>query len=63
MLDWNASVFETITLPKEVIGKQITVIEKTSNVSVLSTVATSELAINVVVDSTNVYGYVVLKIK
>ena len=63
MLDWNTSVFENIALPKEVIGKQITIIEKTSNVSVLSTVATSELAINVVVDSTNVYGYLVLKIK
>ena len=63
ILDWNASVFETITLPKEVIGKQITVIEKTPNVSVLSTVATSELVVNVVVDVTNVYGYLVLKIK
>lgn len=63
MLDWNASIFEKIELPKEVIGKKIEVIEKTPNVSILSEVAISELGINVKVDTANVYGYCVLRIK
>lgn len=63
MLDWNASIFDTIKIPKEAVGKQITIIEKTSNVTLLSTVSTSEININVVIDTTNVYGYLVMKIK
>lgn len=62
MLDWNASIFETINLPKEVIGKSIKIVEKTTNVTVLSSVASAQLSINVVVDVSNVYGYLVLKI-
>ena len=62
MLDWNASIFETINLPKEVIGKSIKIVEKTTNVTVLSSVASAQLSIHVVVDVSNVYGYLVLKI-
>ena len=63
ILDYNGSIFDTVKIPKSAIGKEIIVIEKTANVKLLSDVATSEINISVTVDATNVYGYVVLKIK
>ena len=63
ILDYNESIFDTVKIPKSAIGKEIIVIEKTANVKLLSDVATSEINISVTVDATNVYGYVVLKIK
>lgn len=59
-LDYKSSIEDKIAIPQEWQGKKIVVNEKTSNVIVLGEIATNELRINCVTDSSNFYGYCVL---
>lgn len=62
-LDYKSSIEDKIAIPQEWQGKKIVINEKTSNVTVLGEIATNELRINCVIDSSNFYGYCVLTLE
>ena len=58
-LDWHSAKTDIIELPDDLIGRNFTVHEKSSNVTLLSKFATNNIAVKV--DSTKNYGYLVLR--
>lgn len=59
--DWhNLPYNDSIEIPTELIGKNITLIEKSDNVSYTGTVLGSTL--DVIIDATESYGYLILKL-
>lgn len=59
-VDWHVSGVDRVVLPTDLHGKSFTVVEKSSNVDVLSTSATSSLVFDVDVSSIQ-YAYAILK--
>ena len=59
--DYHAISDDRIKIPSEYVGKPITVIEKSSNVTVYGTIATDEIRIRVDT-ATPMYGYAVIQI-
>lgn len=58
-LDWHAAVTERIDLPPDYCDRDFSIIEKSSNVSILSDTASSSIAVKV--DNSKNYGYAILK--
>lgn len=58
-LDWHAAKTDEIELPADLVGRNFTVHEKSSNVTVLSQFASNTLLVKI--DNTKSYGYLVLK--
>ena len=60
-LDWHTAKTDEIELPADLIGREFEMVEKSSNVILLSKFASN--AILVKIDATKNYGYLVLKFK
>lgn len=58
-LDWHTAKIDEIELPADLIGREFEVVEKSSNVSLLSKFASNSILVKI--DSTKSYGYLVLK--
>jgi len=58
-LDWHTAKRDQIELPPEYAGRQFEVVRKSSNVTLLSTVATTSIVVNI--DNSQPYGYLELK--
>ncbi|MDC5140683.1 hypothetical protein NRA28_13575, partial [Acinetobacter baumannii] len=58
-LDWHTAKTDEIELPADLVGRNFTVHEKSSNVTVLSQFASNNLLVKI--DNTKSYGYLVLK--
>lgn len=59
-LDYSASIIDYVDMPEDLQGRTITVVEKSSNVIIMSEVATNKLPVKVTIDGVNTYGYAVL---
>lgn len=60
-LDWHAAKTDEIELPVDLIGREFEVIEKSSNVTLLSKFASNSILVKI--DATKNYGYLVIKFK
>lgn len=60
-IDYHGVIDDYVTLPKEYIGKSITVVEKSSNVTLYGTIVTDRIRVKVTT-ATPLYGYLVLKL-
>lgn len=60
--DFNIEGYYDIDIDDKFVGKQITVLEKSSNVTLLSDIANSKILISVS-DATPMYGYLVIQVK
>ena len=58
-LDWHTAKMDQIELPPEYAGRQFEVVRKSSNVTLLSTVATTNIVVDI--DNSQPYGYLELK--
>ncbi|MDH2626647.1 pyocin knob domain-containing protein [Acinetobacter baumannii] len=58
-LDWHTAKTDEIELPADLVGRNFTVHEKSSNVTVLSQFTSNNLLVKI--DNTKSYGYLVLK--
>lgn len=60
-LDWHAAKTDEVELPSDLVGREFEIVEKSSNVSLLSKFASNSLLVKI--NSTKNYGYLVLKFK
>lgn len=60
-LDWNTAFTDTIVMPIKFIGKSISILEKSANVTITDSVVSANLSI-VIAASTPQNGYAILKI-
>lgn len=58
-LDWQTSLTDIVELDDDLIGRDFTVHEKSSNVTLLSAFATNNIAVKI--DNSKSYGYLVLR--
>lgn len=58
--DWHSATTDRLPVPSDCVGKSFTVVEKSANVSVLSTTLTNSLVVTVT--SAASYGYLVIKL-
>jgi hypothetical protein len=60
-IDWHSAIEDKVDLPTELMGKSITVVEKSDNVIINATIIIGAIDITVAA-STPMYGYCILKI-
>ncbi|MDQ9022144.1 hypothetical protein RFI02_13625, partial [Acinetobacter sichuanensis] len=60
-LDWHTAKTDEIDLPSDLVGRDFEIIEKSSNVTLLSKFASNSILVKV--DASKNYGYLVLKFK
>lgn len=60
-LDWHSAKTDEIELPSDLIGREFEIVEKSSNVTLLSKFASNSILVKI--NSTKPYGYLVLKFK
>jgi hypothetical protein len=60
-LDYNGVIEDTITMPENLIGKAISILEKSANVAISDTVVAATLFVDVTT-ATPEYGFAILKI-
>ena len=60
-LDWHTAKTDEVELPSDLVGREFEIVEKSSNVSLLSKFASNSLLVKI--NSTKNYGYLVLKFK
>lgn len=60
-IDWHVSGVDRVPVPPDFVGREFEVVEKSSNVSVLSKALTSNLIVSVGASAS--YGYLILKVK
>ena len=61
-VDYHQSVIDKITVPEAYKGKRVTVVEKSTNVNVLTDIVTDSVRLSCII-GTPAYGYAVLKIQ
>lgn len=59
-VDWHTDTIDRVPVPTDYAGREFTVVEKSDNVTVLSQALTSSLVVEV--DSSESYGYLILKV-
>ena len=60
-LDWHSAKTDDIELPADLVGREFGIVEKSSNVTLLSKFASNSILVKI--NSTKPYGYLVLKFK
>lgn len=60
-LDWHTAKTDEVELPSDLVGREFEIVEKSTNVSLLSKFASNSLLVKI--NSTKNYGYLVLKFK
>ena len=60
-LDWHSAKTDDIELPADLVGREFEIVEKSSNVTLLSKFASNSILVKI--DATKNYGYLVIKFK
>lgn len=60
-LDWHTTKTDEVELPSDLVGREFEIVEKSSNVTLLSKFASNSILVNI--DSSKNYGYLVLRFK
>ena len=60
-LDWHTAKTDEIELPAELVGREFEIVEKSSNVTLLSKFASNSIIVKI--DASKSYGYLVLRLK
>lgn len=60
-LDWHTAKTDEVELPSDLVGREFDIVEKSSNVTLLSKFASNSILVKI--DSSKNYGYLVLRFK